>query len=261
MSNCFVIQPFDAGKFDKRYTDVFEPAIIEAGLQPYRVDRDPAVAVPIEGIEEGIREATVCLADITTDNPNVWYELGYAFAANRQVVMVCSDERSGGRFPFDIQHRTVIRYQVESPSDFDTLRRSISDRIKALMGKAATLRQIAEAQQVAPQHGLTQPELTVLAVLAGETSLPYSVTSLLSLQNEVEKAGLTPIGFSLGYRRLSSKEMVGSAEVQDDRGDTYTGVKLTDLGWEWIERNEALFSLRRSEEATPGGEANDEIPF
>lgn len=256
MPNCFVIQPFDSGKFDKRYTDVYEPAITDSGLEAYRVDRDPAIAVPIEGIEEGIRDATICLADITTDNPNVWYELGYAFASNRQVVMVCSDERPGGRFPFDIQHRTVLTYKAEAPSDFVNLRRSITERIKALLGKAETLQQIADAQQVAPQHGLTQPELTVLAVLAGETSLPGSFSSLLSLKSDVERAGLTPIGFSLGYRRLASKDLICSFGAEDYRGEPYTGVRLTDQGWEWIERNETLFSLRRHE-AMP----EDDISF
>lgn len=256
MPTCFVIQPFDSGKFDKRYTDVYEPAITDADLEAYRVDRDPAIAVPIEGIEGGIREATICLADITTDNPNVWYELGYAFAANRQVVMVCSDERPGGRFPFDIQHRAVLTYKAEAPSDFINLRRSITERIKALLSKAQTLQQIAYAQQVAPQHGLTQPELTVLAVLAGETSLPGTITSLWSLKNDVERAGLTPIGFSLGYRRLVSKDLICSFGAEDDRGESYTGTRLTDQGWEWVESNETLFNLRRRE-ATP----DDDILF
>jgi hypothetical protein len=50
MDTCFVIQPFDKDKFDQRYTDVFEPAIKAAGLEPYRVDRDPTVTIPIERI-------------------------------------------------------------------------------------------------------------------------------------------------------------------------------------------------------------------
>ncbi len=93
MTTCFVIQPFDSGKFDKRFTDVYKPAIEAAGLEAYRVDKDPSVLIPIDAIEEGIRKAEVCLADITTDNPNVWYELGFAFASRRPIVMVCSDER------------------------------------------------------------------------------------------------------------------------------------------------------------------------
>ncbi len=65
MPICFVIQPFDAGKFDKRFDDVYRPAIEAAGLDAYRVDRDPGVDVPIDAIEDGIRNATVCLSDIT----------------------------------------------------------------------------------------------------------------------------------------------------------------------------------------------------
>ncbi|MDX6501249.1 MAG: hypothetical protein QOG23_4509 [Blastocatellia bacterium] len=70
MATSFVVQPFDQGPFDKRFDDVFAPAISEAGLEAYRVDRDPTVSIPIEDIEAGIRNAEVCLAEITTDNPN-----------------------------------------------------------------------------------------------------------------------------------------------------------------------------------------------
>lgn len=71
MSKCFVIQPFDKGKFDSRYEDIFEPAIKGSGLIAYRVDKDPSVDIPIDDIEKNIREAKICLAEITTDNPNV----------------------------------------------------------------------------------------------------------------------------------------------------------------------------------------------
>ncbi len=133
MPNCFVIQPFDSGKFDKRYEAVFKPPVEAAGLEPYRVDRDPTVEVPIEAIEEGIRNASICLADITSDNPNVWYELGFAFAAGRPVVMVCSDERTGKKYPFDIQHRAVTPYQSEAPQDFNELQAAVTERLKSLL--------------------------------------------------------------------------------------------------------------------------------
>jgi hypothetical protein len=95
MSTCFVIQPFDSGKFDKRFNGIYKPAIEAAGLEAYRVDQDPGVLVPIESIEKGIKQAALCLTDITNDNPNVWYELGFAFASERPIVMVCSEERTG----------------------------------------------------------------------------------------------------------------------------------------------------------------------
>lgn len=121
MSRCFVIQPFDGGDFDARYEDLFSPAIRDAGLEPYRVDRDPRVSIPIQDIESGIRDSTICLADISIDNQNVWFELGFAIAAQKEVVLVCSDARQL-KFPFDVQHRTIIKYRTGSPRDFKSSR-------------------------------------------------------------------------------------------------------------------------------------------
>jgi nucleoside 2-deoxyribosyltransferase len=123
MPTCFVIQPFDGGAFDKRYEDIFVPAIEAAGLEPYRVDRDPSATIPIDEIEAGIRKADACLADISLSNPNVWFELGYAIASAKPVVLVCVDAPDR-RFPFDIQHRAVIVYRTESARDFDGLEKT-----------------------------------------------------------------------------------------------------------------------------------------
>ena len=173
MSTCFVIQPFDGAKFDKRYVDVYKPAIEHAGLEAYRVDVDPQVSIPIESIEKGIRQATICLADISTDNPNVWYELGFAFAAKRPIVMVCSEQRSG-RYPFDIQHRSIISYQEESTSDFEVLKMKLTEKLKALLQQETVFDEIANDTPVAPVHGLSQPEILVVAVIAGEAFMPNS---------------------------------------------------------------------------------------
>lgn len=61
MGTCFVIQPFDKGAFDKRYAEILAPAVEAAGLEPYRVDQDPAASILIDQIENGIRNARVCL--------------------------------------------------------------------------------------------------------------------------------------------------------------------------------------------------------
>ena len=131
MERCFVIQPFDRDKFDRRYKDPFKPAIEEAGYEPYRVDEDPSVSIPIDDIEKGIRETAVCFAEITTDNANVWYELGYAFASRKPVVMVC-ERNVRVKFPFDVQHRKITLYDSQSLSDFGTLKSEIIARLKAI---------------------------------------------------------------------------------------------------------------------------------
>jgi hypothetical protein len=248
MATCFVIQPFDSGKFDKRFQDIYKPAIEGAGLEAYRVDHDPGVLVPIEAIEKGIRLAAICLADITADNPNVWYELGYAFATERPVVMVCSEERTGKKYPFDIQHRSIIPYSADSPSDFDRLRDSLTAKLAAIIKQDAVLDRIAEADPVSPIHGLSQPEILVLAVIAGDAYLPDHASVVGGVKRSAERAGITNMGFNLAVRRLLQKKMIREQEIWNEQdGEGYPGLAVADTGWEWIDANDAQFVLSRPE--------------
>ena len=215
--------------------------------------------VPIDAIENGIRVAAACLADITTDNPNVWYELGFAFASGRPVVMVCSEERTGKKYPFDIQHRTITSYKVQSPSDFDALKSTITDRIRALITRTEALRSIQNSEQVAPVQGLTQPELVVLATVAGSVILPGEGVSAYSAKADVERAGFTAVGFSVGIQRLRSKSFIEVREATDWNGQAYQEIVITANGWGWIERNEEKFMLRRPAPETTSD--SDDVPF
>lgn len=260
MATCFVIQPFDRGRFDKRYAQVFVPAIKAAGLEPYRVDKDFQSDVPIDSIEEGIRSAAVCLADITTDNPNVWYELGFAFACGTPVVIVCATEREGKKYPFDIQHRTVTSYNSDAPEDFKHLQDNITSRLKALVEKGATMRQLAASEQVvAPVDGLAQAEMTVLAVLAGSVISPGARYSLWMLQQDTEKAGLTKLGCTLGIRKLLAKNFITLTADTDHNGEEYEALAVEEAGWDWIEANEDKFVLRKGEQEFWNTE--DDLPF
>ena len=253
MATCFVIQPFDSGKFDKRFQDIYKPAIEAAGLEAYRVDHDPGVLVPIESIEKGIRLAAICLADITAGNPNVWYELGYAFAAERPVVMVCSEERTGNRYPFDIQHRSIIPYAADSPSDFDRLRDSLTAKIESILKQDAVLAKIAEADPVSPVNGLSQPEILVLAVIAGDVYLPLAA-SVGNVKQSAERAGITNMGFNLAVRRLLQKKLIREELIWDD-GENHPGLAVADDGWAWIDANDTQFVLSRPEKK------KDDLPF
>lgn len=260
MDTCFVIQPFDSGKFDKRFTDIYKPAIEAAGLEAYRVDKDSSVSVPIDAIEAGIRSAAICLADITADNPNVWYELGYAFATDRPVIMVCSEERTGKKYPFDIQHRTIIPYLADAPSDFERLREKLTSSLKAQAEKGAALRNMAEAGPIATIEGLSYPELTVLAILAGYV-LPGGAESVYSAKLDAEKAGITNIGFNLALKRLQAKSLVEIKTLHNDFGNEYDAASVTEAGWRWIDANDSNFLLHRSTPKDGSREKVTNIPF
>src|SRR5215472_13110163 len=168
MATCFVIQPFDnGGPFDKRYHDVLKPAIDGAGLKAYRVDEDPGTTVLIDDIEKGIRDSEICLADITTNNPNIWYEVGFAIANGKPVVLICADPRPEP-FPFDVRHRHIVTYRLQSSSDFDALKSEVTARLKAQAQKAETLQTVAAMAEMQTMEGLSPHEISVMAMIMSE---------------------------------------------------------------------------------------------
>ena len=261
MSTCFIIQPFDGGKFDKRYTDIIAPAINETGLEPYRVDEDPNVSIPINDIESGIRDSVICLADITLDNPNVWFELGYAFSANKPVVMICSNERET-KFPFDVQHRSIIKYSNESPSDFEELKKKIISRINALLKKEESLSKVS-SNILADVEGLNTSEIITIAAIAENLDSPNDFISTYIVKKDVEKSGFTKMAAVLGLKTLSKKDLVTFQQFENYNGEEYTAYTLTENGWDWVIKNQDQFQIRKpiSDENVSNPFSDDDIPF
>ncbi len=110
--SCFVMMPFALPHGDY-YTKIYKPAIEKAGLRPVRADADIfGTGKIIDQIWSGINSARVLVAELTTRNPNVFYELGLAHALEKPVVLVSSNEAD---IPFDLKHIRVIYYDMTDP--------------------------------------------------------------------------------------------------------------------------------------------------
>lgn len=110
--SCFVMMPF-AAPLGAYYSVVYKPAIEKAGLTPVRADDDIfSTGKIIDQIWRGINSARVLVAELTSRNANVFYELGLAHALQKPVVLVSSNE---GDVPFDLHHIRVIYYDVNDP--------------------------------------------------------------------------------------------------------------------------------------------------
>src|SRR5438105_1548280 len=96
--SCFVIMPFTASWSDRTYAIVKET--VEAS--GYACDRgdDFRGRVILTDIWQQINEAEVILADLTDENPNVYYELGLAHALGKEVIPIA---QVGTHVPFDQQ--------------------------------------------------------------------------------------------------------------------------------------------------------------
>lgn len=123
---CFVMMPF-APPIGDYYSLVYKPAIEKAGLTPIRADNEIFGAGKImDQICSGIVAARVLVAELTTKNPNVFYELGVAHALRKPVVLVSSNEDD---VPFDLKHIRVIYYDVRDPFWGQKLLNKIAENI------------------------------------------------------------------------------------------------------------------------------------
>jgi hypothetical protein len=116
--HAFVVMPFgtktDADgqeiQFNEVHKRLIRPALDRAGLKAFRADEEQRAGDIRADMFQELLLADLVLADISIDNPNVWYELGVRHALrSRGVVLI-----SGGRTPkaFDIYTDRKLRYNL-----------------------------------------------------------------------------------------------------------------------------------------------------
>jgi hypothetical protein len=102
----FVLMPF-ANKFDDIYKLGIKGAAAEAGTYAERVDEQTFAEGMLDRVFNQINKADVIVADMTGKNPNVFYEVGYAHALDKIVLLVT---QKADDIPFDLKHRQHIVY-------------------------------------------------------------------------------------------------------------------------------------------------------
>lgn len=131
---CFVLMPFgrkqaDANliiDFDAVYTQIIGPAIEDAGLEPLRADEEMTGGVIHKPMFERLILCRFAVADMTTANANVFYELGVRHAVKPQSTVLLFAE--GGRLPFDVAPLRALPYQLSpdgQPSNASAARNAL----------------------------------------------------------------------------------------------------------------------------------------
>lgn len=115
---CFVMMPFGEKvnvanmkiDFDAVYRQLIVPAITQARLKPIRDDEKKLGGLIIKTMFERIIFCDFAIADITYDNPNVFYELGIRHAVRPYTTVIIS-EKSNSNPPFDLSPVKIVYYE------------------------------------------------------------------------------------------------------------------------------------------------------
>jgi hypothetical protein len=121
----FVIMPFN-----KDFNDVWKGAVEKAtkneGFRPVRVDTINKSSNITDDIIESIRKCKIAVVDVSSNNPNVMFELGYAVAIGKPNIII---SQSVEFLPFDIRNIRTILY-LNSWSGIEELRAKIQEFLK-----------------------------------------------------------------------------------------------------------------------------------
>ena len=116
---CFVLMPFGtkpaaAGAtidFDAVYRELIRPAVEAAGLEPLRADEEMTGGIIHKPMFERLILCDFAVADLTTANANVFYELGVRHAV-RPWSTVLLFAQGGTELPFDVAPLRAIPYRL-----------------------------------------------------------------------------------------------------------------------------------------------------
>lgn len=141
--HAFVAMPFGVKKdsqgndidFNRVYAELIKPALEAAGLEVFRADEEQRAGGILPDMFQELLIADLVVADLTIDNPNVWYELGVRHALRARGVVLISGGRVTTAFDLytDRKLRYGIREQGPDPATLEQDRAKLTAMVKATM--------------------------------------------------------------------------------------------------------------------------------
>lgn len=187
----FVLMPF-SDDFNDVYQLGIKAACEEAETYCERVDEQIFEERILDRIYNQISKADLVVADMTGRNPNVFYEVGYAHALGKSVILLTSQADD---IPFDLKHfshivykqsisglkkelRKKVKWFVDNPV---TNKRSVSQSLRVFVSN----QELLDGREIRTKNNSSNPDRSVTIYLE------------FNLKNETESV-LQSLDFQLG---------------------------------------------------------------
>ena len=193
--------------FNRIYAELLRPALQDAGCEVFRADDEQRAGDIRTDLFQELLVADLVVADLTLDNPNVWYELGVRHALRARGVLLVQGPRAAQ--PFDTYTERKLHYRLQG---------GVPDPA-CLAADRAALAAMARATLDAPSRRNTSPVYQLLQQLHE----PDWHQLLLARQSE----------FSQGYEAWRSRMEV--ARQRNRAGDILVLADETPTRALWLE--------------------------
>ena len=116
-----MIMPFKYEILNHFYLENIKTSLANSDLkiQVFRADDFTGTDVIADTILEQIKKAEFIICDITNCNKNVFFEIGYAKALNKDIIFLLEQNRPADFF--DVNHIRRIEYSLQRPAEFQNL--------------------------------------------------------------------------------------------------------------------------------------------
>jgi len=215
---CFVIMGFGE-KIDyynnsrtlnltKPYEALIKPVVEEKGLVCVRADEISHPGVIDLIIFRELLTADVVIADISTANPNVLYELGIRHAFRPRATILISEAELS--FPFDLSHDYIKRYTLlQGTKIYDVIDVYEAERFKKELRKA--LDAVLHAPEIDSPVYIFLPQLQPPSLPPPSASKRPVRGRIVTSKQSVQRAGYKPA------RTLASLIEQGEEALRHDR--------------------------------------------
>ncbi|MGL4934602.1 MAG: hypothetical protein ACRC51_03935 [Cetobacterium sp.] len=118
MKKCFIVSPIGAeGSEPRKHADevmeyILTPTLKDSGYEVIRADFISTSQNISKNIITNIVEADLIIADLTTHNPNVFYELAVSHSLAKPTIQII---KKGDSLPFDVSHQRTLIYELNLP--------------------------------------------------------------------------------------------------------------------------------------------------
>ncbi len=127
----FMVMPFREKSLNDFYvTNIKEFLKKKANIKVFRADDFNDTDVIIDTIFREIEKSEFVICDITRCNKNVFFEVGYAKALNKQLIFLFEEGQEHNFF--DVAHIRRIEYSLDRPEVFQA---RLFDTIESMRGK------------------------------------------------------------------------------------------------------------------------------
>jgi hypothetical protein len=125
LRHLFIAMPY-AKEFNNTYYFGIKHPVEQRGRKCERVDQDLFTGDIVERVKHRIFTSELIIADITGNNPNVFFEVGYAEGVDKKVILISQEQET----PFDLKTRHQIRYD---PQDIFSLANALGEQLDAII--------------------------------------------------------------------------------------------------------------------------------